>query len=320
MKCDVVCAGDINIDIILASTHETPQFGREISLPKMEVRIGGSTANTVTELAKLGLKACLIGKIPEDVFGHYLIEKLQEIGVECLLPETSHKERTGITVSVVHKSGDRAMITYPGTNAKLSYGNVQQHLKTLRGKHFHLGGFFLLESLKGKPVAEIFKEAKKTMTTSLDPGWDIEGWTKQNLEALYATLKHVNIFFPNESEALMTAQTQNLAKARETILTLGPKIVVTKLGEKGCYVATEEKMFHTPAFKIRAVETTGAGDVFNAAFIYGFLKGWELRNVAVFANAVGAMRISSIKQTYPALKMVTDFLKERGVGFDFLAS
>jgi sulfofructose kinase len=102
---------------------------------------------------------------------------------------------------------------------------------------------------------------------------------------------------------------------RET-LTMGPRLVVETQGTEGCVTVTRDEDFHTPAFPVTAVNTTNAGDVFHGAYYLGLIKGWNLKDTAVFASAASALLCTKVTgDRIPTYDQVVAFLKERGVDF-----
>jgi len=106
----------------------------------------------------------------------------------------------------------------------------------------------------------------------------------------------------------------DLWRAGEAMLSLGPQIVVQTEGKDGSYTITAEERFHTPAFDVEVVDTTGAGDVFHGAYLAGLLRGWDLRMVAVFATAVSAIKCTGLggQKPIPTFEQTLAFLEQRG--------
>jgi sugar/nucleoside kinase (ribokinase family) len=138
------------------------------------------------------------------------------------------------------------------------------------------------------------------MTTSLDTGWDPTGqWD------VAETLQWVDVFLPNEEEVSAMTGEKNLSRAASKLLAKGPSAIVIKRGPQGCTVATREGSIDIPAFKVKPIDTTGAGDAFDAAFIFGFLRGKTLTECARYGNAAGALKtLRSGCEGLPDLKSV----------------
>jgi sugar/nucleoside kinase (ribokinase family) len=143
-------------------------------------------------------------------------------------------------------------------------------------------------------VAKIFSQAKSMgLTTSLDTNWDpSEKWS----EDLYEVLKQTDVFFPNDDEAIRIAHESSLDKAIEKLRKM-VKVLAIKKGKEGTVVCSSSERFDIPAFIVDAVETTGAGDSFNAGFLHQYTKGKSLQECARFGNACGALAVTALGGT-----------------------
>ncbi|MBV8810083.1 MAG: bifunctional hydroxymethylpyrimidine kinase/phosphomethylpyrimidine kinase, partial [Acidobacteriaceae bacterium] len=191
--------------------------------------------------------------------------------------------RTGITVWFDEK-GRRSGITYPGTIPLLRAQDISPgQLKLAR--HLHVGHYFLLTHLHPE-APDLFARAKRMgLTTSLDCNYDpSEKWNSR----IEQVLRHTDIFFPNEQEALLLTGSRSVEAAARALGKLA-HIVAVKLGAKGVFVFHDGNSFHVPARKVRVVDTTGAGDSFNAGFLSQFLRGASVR-VATNAGLAAATR------------------------------
>lgn len=314
LGCTSIVVGDINVDLIIFLPSMRPVYGQEIIFSDFELRGAGSSGYFAMAISKLGMKCCFVGKVGSDFFGQLVLQDLEKTGVNTSNVTISDWEKTGITISMIREGGERALLTFSGTNSTLSYDEIAPKIKNLviETKHLHLGSLFLLRQLKGN-VMDIFEYAKaKGLLVSLDTGWDPENWPVENLNLLRGVLKLVDIFYPNYEEAVAITGLKDVEQITDKLLEMGPKIVALKLGKEGCYVATTNLRKHFPTFKIKPLDTTGAGDVFDAAFTYGILKGWSIERTATFANAAAAIKSQhfEIKKMMPTERDVDDFLSK----------
>jgi ribokinase len=283
---DVTVIGDINLDVISSHLENYPEKDKQTILPKIIVQLGGSSAIFASTCSSLGMKTKFIGRLGFDFISEFLVKEIEKIGVSSGIKRVEGEE-AGITISLTFKDMKRAMITFRGSNENLSKKDFE--LEEIEGKILHIGGFNLLDSLR-KDVYEIFSHArKKGMRTSLDPNWDPKGWIKQRLVDLIKILKITDFFFPDYEEGKAITKVEDPEKIVEKLLYLGAKIVALKCGKDGCYVGSKNEIFHAKGFKVKTVQTTGAGDAFDAGFIKAFLSGLSLKECARFANAAGAL-------------------------------
>nr|MDO8133270.1 sugar kinase [Candidatus Njordarchaeum guaymaensis] len=279
----VVALGDLNIDISMVG-GERPQIGREILVHDMVVSPAGSTGYFAFAISRLGDECRFVGRVGEDYFGKLILDEMKSFGISTTYVKVDPDTTTGVTVSIVSENGERALISFLGPTELLRIGDIDE--RALRGaRHLHIGGFALLKALRDS-VPQILMKARKTgMTTSLDTGWDPSGrWD------VAEALQGVDIFLPNEGEAIAITGEKNVVKAASKLLAKGPSTVAVKRGALGCTVVTREQNMDVPAFKVKPVDTTGAGDAFNAGFIYSFLRGKPLQECARYGNAAGALK------------------------------
>jgi len=166
-------------------------------------------------------------------------------------------------------------------------------------------------ALRVDTAEKAMRHAKKEgVTTSFDLEKHVANY---GFEKLAPLIKLTDVLLPNKMGALTLTGANNLTEAAEKLISLGPKLVVITRGDKRCLVRTIHETLEVPAFKVIAIDTTGAGDAFNAGFIIGILRGWDVRSAATFANAVAAIKITHVgAQTgLPTREEVEKFLTEQ---------
>jgi len=223
------------------------------------------------------------GVVGGDDFGERALASLRALGISTEGVLVNRALRTGLTISIAME-GDRAMLTYPGCISQLRYEHID--FERLREcSHVHIGGFFLQEQLQAD-CGRIFARAKALgLTTSLDTGWDIkEGWDG----GLQDALAHTDVFLPNEYEVIRIAGSKTLDEALEA-LPPRPPLIVVKLGARGALACQHGERIPRSAFAIDPVDTTGAGDSFNAGFLHAWLHGTSLAEALDLGNATGAL-------------------------------
>ena len=289
-----------------------PRFGQETIVQNLTLRAAGSAANFAICSANLGIKTGFAGRLAVDSFGEVVLAAFREANVntECLrLVEGS---TTGVTAAMIREDGERGFITHQGTIAELQFENLSHCLKqSTPHRWVHLAGYHLLDSLRGKPTATLLKLAQsRGATTSLDTGWDPAGWSDETIEQVLDVLQFVDVFFPNADEVKALTGERSPKKGAEILVDAGAPTLVVKLGAKGCLLATKNEQHLVPGFKVEVVDTTAAGDAFDAGFTTSLLSGATMERAAVFANAVAALRISreSNQSLFPSLEEASAFL------------
>lgn len=302
---DVAVIGELNVDLILRGADVCPEFGqREKLVDEAVLAPGGSSAIFACQASKLGLKTVFLGKVGDDDFGHFMIRALAKAGVDTRAILTDESVRTGITVHLCCAT-DRAMLTYLGCIAALDVREIDLSLLE-QARHLHVGSFFLQAGIR-EDLPVVFAEAKRRgLTVSLDPGWDPEGaWNGPLSQAL----EHVDVFLPNETEALRVAGKAKVEDALNELARHVP-IAVIKLGAEGAVAQAGHQVARAGGVAVKVADTIGAGDSFDAGFIYGYLNGLPLAESLRIGCACGALSATKTGGTVgqPDLEQLRTFL------------
>ncbi len=286
---DLLCLGDVNVDLVLSGVERLPDFGEEVLAQAMGVHVGGCTANVATFAARLGMRCALRARVGRDDFGDFVVAELEKAGVGTELILRDPELRTGLTVSLSGAS-DRAFVTYLGTIDSLTRADVEDGLLR-RARHLHVGSYFLQRKLRPDICGILGRARELGLTTSLDTGFDPSGqWDGGITEAL----SRVDVFLPNEVEAAAIAGGgEALGGARRLAQVAGQ--VALKLGAHGARLlarhAATGRLAETsaPAFRVQVVDTTCCGDAFDAGFLCAMLEGREPSECLRWGNAAGAI-------------------------------
>jgi sugar/nucleoside kinase (ribokinase family) len=283
-RFDVLVVGELNIDLILNNIDSFPVVGKEILAHDMNLTLGSSSAIFASNLSALGSKVAFLGMLGKDVFGELVIRSLEKKGVDTSMVIQSEKFNTGATI-VLNFGEDRAMVTHPGAMEWLSLEHIKPELLE-QARHLHFASYFLQPGLK-KDVGELFKKAKTAgLTTSFDTQWDPhERWDLD----IKKVIPYVDVFLPNEKELLFLTGEDSVEKAIEQIKDVVNYLVV-KQGNKGSFSYYNGGKLFKPSFlNKRVVDAIGAGDSFNAGFIYKFVQNAPLDVCQEFGNLIGAI-------------------------------
>jgi sugar/nucleoside kinase (ribokinase family) len=282
----VLTVGEVNVDIIFTGLTNIPLSEQDTLAQRLDIVVGGQTGTIARALSRLGLDVTFVGRVGDDDYGRKAIQELSAAGVSVSGLVVDPSLKTGVTV-VLSTGTERAFATYLGSISEVKRSDVKPELLA-RADHLHVGSYYLQRALR-PDMLDLFQEAKsRGLTTSIDPGWDsFKEWGKDIL----AVLRYVDIFLPNEVEAMAIAETGSPEKALD-ILADYANTVVIKMGRQGCLARSRAASLYCPAFSVPVVDVTSAGDIFNAGFLYGFLNKWSLAETVKFANACGALSVS----------------------------
>jgi sugar/nucleoside kinase (ribokinase family) len=279
---DVVVAGELFVDLIMSGLDFWPEPGKEVFAKAFHREIGGGPMITACGLAKLGLSVRLFGVAGDDQ-GGWIAEKLTHYGVAVPDIQLDATEATAFTV-IATGPKDRAFLTYDGPNHKFetAFREAVSATKAFGSRHIHLSyapSFDAGEAL----FEEIHRHG---CTISLDVGWR-ENWISDR-RAL-SILRLVDIFFPNESEARRITGEEDPKKMLQAFADTGVARVALKLGSNGAALLWDGAFFSGAACRVTPVDTTGAGDSFDAGFLYAWLQGREPARCLQAGNICGAL-------------------------------
>ncbi len=279
---DLLVAGEINPDLIL-SGDVAPAFGQvEKLVDSADLVIGSSSAIFACGAARLGLKVAFIGKCGDDVFGRFMLAEMSKRGVEIGNVIQVPGGATGLSV-ILNRGVDRTILTHPGLIPALSADDIPDGLLQ-QARHLHVASYFLQDALRpGLP--RLFERARSLgLSTSLDTNYDpSEQW--RGFDELLAV---TNVFLPNEAEAcsLTRAETAELAAAK---LAGRVETLAIKLGAQGALGVSKGQKIRVASIPVKVIDTVGAGDSFDAGFIYGYLQGWPFKKTLRAAAICGAL-------------------------------
>jgi sugar/nucleoside kinase (ribokinase family) len=283
---DVLVLGEINPDVIVRGADPRPQFGQvELLVDAIELVVGSSSAIFACGAARLGLRVAFVGVVGDDAMGRFMLDALGARGVDVSACRVDPAVPTGASV-ILAGDTDRAILTAPGTVPLLRDDDIPATLLD-RARHLHVGSVFLLDALRPR-LAERFAAARRAgITTSFDCNWDPRGTWDGGLRQI---LGQADVFLPNAAEAKRIMGREPVEDAARALVALGPRVVAVKLGVDGALAAEPDgTITRVPAIAVDAVDTTGAGDSFDAGFLAAWLAGRPVRDCLAVGVACGSL-------------------------------
>jgi sugar/nucleoside kinase (ribokinase family) len=288
----ILVAGELNADLVMTGLPSLPILGQELIGTGFQITLGGSSSITAARLAALGAAVEFVGRVGDDDLGRFLLRELQRFGVGAAHIQIMRDTTTDVTIALTYEH-DRALLTYPGLMPTFDGAPITPEL-VAGGAHLHVGSFFLQTGLQPE-LPRLFRLARAAgLTTSLDTGWDPQEQWMRN-PRLEPTLAETDYFLPNESEAmaLCGGEWNPPALAANVQGTL-----VIKQGADGALALRAgfpDEPVTVPAFPVEVVDTTGAGDAFNAGFLYATVVDKDdLSGALRFAAACGAQAVTQV--------------------------
>jgi ribokinase len=293
--------GNLNMDLIIRGVPALPAWGQEVIGSRHTLVPAGQAGYTALALAAMGVKVHLVSQVGEDSWGALILEALRQAGVECREVESLAGERTGITVAAVREDGERAFVSDYAALHLFDAGVIRRHAEGVQG--YPILAFCGLNTLPGLslgPVAELFGGARRQGTkTVLDTGWDPLGWPQERLRGLREVLAEVSVFLPNMDEARALTGHGYPEKAAGALRDLGVELAVIKLGAEGCLAVGPGCEQRLPARSVEVLDAVGAGDVFDAGFMAGMLRGWVVHDCLALGSGAASLYISRDRDRFP---------------------
>jgi sugar/nucleoside kinase (ribokinase family) len=307
---DVISLGEILVEIMR----------RDLDVPHnvSGVYVGsypsGAPAIFIDAAAKLGATSGFIGVVGEDEFGELLLNRLKEDGVDTSPIRVAEGYTTGTAFNMYYSSGARRFVFHLRHSAagQLSREDIDpEYVSSF--KFLHVMGSALAVSESSKRAcyraAELARESGVTVT--FDPNLRPELLEAATIREICEPVLQVSrVVLPSRDEARTLTGIDDPVRAGRRLLEMGPEMAVIKMGASGALAVKETETVYEPAFKVTETDPTGAGDVYDAAFVYGMLRDWSLEKTMEFASAVGAIKVTKMgPMSGPSsLKEVEEFI------------
>ena len=311
---DVVGLGACGIDL-RAKAAKLPSANHKVIAKELNILEGGVTANNLVQATKLGLSTKWIGALGEDSWAKHLLKKFKETKVSAK-PIIIKNFPTQQYWIITDPKGEWNMVGIPGVTRKLSDIDVKnKFFKDIsQAKHFHteVAVIPLAAALEGAKIAKK-SGAQVLVDIDDDPWYLIEKEKIGTKQQLIELLKITDVVKLSQTGALGLTRKKTFSKdIIKKIISMGPKIIVVTLADKGCYIGTKSKIISANGFKVKTIDTVGAGDAFMGGLSYGILKSWSLEKIGTFANACGAFKCTQFgTRSSGNLKQITKFIKKR---------
>lgn len=280
---DLLVVGEINPDLVINGDFDLQFNQTEKLVDSARLTVGSSSAIFCCGAARLGLKTTFAGMCGDDTFGRFMLDQMREAGIDVSPVEVVPGGTTGISV-ILNRGADRMILTNTGLISAMTVDKVSDDLLH-SARHLHVASYFMQENLR-PDLPGLFQKAKSFgLSTSLDTNFDPAGkW-----DGVELVLQHTDIFFPNEKEALAITQRKSPDEALLYLSGVCPTTVM-KCGERGGKVIYGTRNFLSVGpIRVDVVDTVGAGDSFDAGYIYGHLQGWDAEKSLRLAVICGSL-------------------------------
>lgn len=311
----IACVGIMVADVMVKPVCKFPDKGQLQLVDAVTLHSGGNAMTAALNLAKLGARPTLVGKVGNDSFGRFLLETLDKNGVNSVGVTRSDSYQTACSVVLSAPDGERSFLHCTGANAALQLADINtaiiQHADII-----FVTGSFLLDSLDGAPTAELLRQCKALgKITALDVCWDgKDRW----LPVMEQALPYIDIFMPSIEEAQRLSGLREPTHIAAFFFDKGVGSIVIKLGKDGCYLQQSKDSIGCvlPTYsRVKVVDTTGAGDSFCSGFLMALACGEKFVDCARFANAVGSHCVMAKGATagIKSYREIREFMEENPI-------
>ncbi len=286
-KFDVVGFGALNVDMLF-KVERLATAEEESFIENYTEACGGSAANTIVGLARLGCKVGFIGKVANDREGQMQLDCFQTEGVDTGGIIETTKGRSGSVMGFVDRKGARALYINSGVNDLVELREIKYEYIS-QTKLLHLSSFVGEKSFRAQK--KLLSALPEGVEISFDPG---SLYAQKGFAVIEPILKNSHVMMPNAIELEQLTGEEDYRKGADFMIAMGVKIVAVKLGNKGCYVTDGNEKLSVEPFKVKAIDTTGAGDAFNAGFLYGLIQNKSLYECGQLGNFVASRSVMAM--------------------------
>jgi ribokinase len=298
--------GGINIDLVSLS-ERFPKPGETLLGEQFNIFPGGKGANQAVAAGNLGGNVICVGMVGADAFGKIARDNLQDAHVGVDYVDQAEGVSTGVALIEVTKSGENSIVFIPGANGLVDVECIKRNIAALDEADYILMQLEIAEETV-RFVADYAHKHGKTFILDPAPAMQLDA----------ELLGNVDIITPNETEMRIVtghdvSEDIDIETSAQSLLDAGVGMIINKSGKDGAYIIKKGYFKHVPGFKVEAVDTTAAGDSFNAGLAYALANGESIEDSVRFANAVGAISVTKFgaQSAMPDLKTVNDFLSEQ---------
>jgi sugar/nucleoside kinase (ribokinase family) len=290
--CEVVVIGDLLLDILFYIDRKTKIDRLSHVISRAFISPGGVGGNISTALSRLGVQTCLVSAVGGDAIGRYLLEDLENEGIDSRHVKIFRDKPSGVTVAFVEPDGSRTLFSYRGA-CEEQYVDLDSLAEAMKSSKFLFISGYLAHSPWGEKA--MIGAAELAYRLGVEVGVDLHEICGEKPGILEGLRRKVSYVFLNVEELRSVSGERNLGRAIKKLdEMLKPKAIFVKRGEKGSTISYSGKLINMPAYRVKAVDTTGCGDAFDAGVIYGIIKQQSLEEAARLGNMMGAYKATGL--------------------------
>jgi len=298
-EIDVVGLGHILMDISIF-VNNYPGVDELAEIKDLRYGGGGSAANLAVGIRRLGKRSGFIGSVGFDDFGRILLDELIKEGVDISHVKIAVNKQSCTSFIGINRHGNVIIFEYLGAGEEVTPKDLDPSY-IASAKILHITSFRLDTAIEAARIAN-----EHGVLVSIDPG---RKWEKHKFDYIRKLLENADILILNALELSKLTRTDDESKAIKILDKYGVEHVIIKKGGQGSTAYINGEKYEQPVFPVKVVDTTGAGDAFDAGYLYGILEKWPIEKTLRFASAVAAIKVSRKgARSIPTRQEVEEFL------------
>ena len=305
----IAIVGNLNVDQVVRTVTRFPEWDEELVVDAFHLELAGTAGYLAAAARGLGMDPFVVSTIGDDTYGEFIRQELSAAGIDSSGIATLPGMNTCLGIIFVGEHGERSILTVLGAHEQMSVEVARGHDAGIAGcAEVFLCGSYLLPEFRPGMLVDYARDLRaRGQTVVFDPSWDPEGWPDATQAETYALLAEVDLFMPNDQELARLTRTQRWQDGVDALAHTGCQVVV-KRGADGAAARLDGVDIDVPGLGIHAVNTIGAGDVFDVGFLYARRRGWEMERCMEFAVATASYVIAQDgPRTYPDEETVRAF-------------
>jgi ribokinase len=307
MKPSICIVGNLNIDLMMYGFERLPGWGEEQFCSGRRAVTSGQAGYMALGAAALGANVSVMGVVGDDEDGDFIVADLSRNGIETSGVTKISGGATGLTVAVIRTDGERCFVSDVGASASFNREHVEQNWQIVTSaRAMAMVGVFNTPGISLDDVGRIFAKAQEAgVYTVFDPGWDSAGWPAQTCERIFKILASVDLFLPNEDEALAITGAPDARAALLQLSEAARGSVVVKCGSRGSIALVDTEVVTVAAQPVDGANAVGAGDLYDAALTTALQSGKDFKEAMTFASRAAEYYVARLDNRYPSLADLT---------------
>ena len=305
--------GNLNPDQWVQTVERFPTWDEELIVGSARLEVAGTAGHALLVARALGVEPIVVSTLGDDVFGRFMMAELAAVGVDAAGVEVLPEEETPLGIVFVGTGGRRAILSTVGAHARMGVDVAERHdARVAACAEVLLGGTYILPRFSTADVLPYARRLRdRGQLVAFDPSWDPTGWGETTRRDTFALLETVDVYLPNAEELTALTGAPAWQDALQLVESRADETVL-KRGAAGAVYARGAARIEVPGFAVDAVNTVGAGDAFDVAYLYARRRGWPPVRRLRFACALAALIVSQTgARTYPDAAAVDAFLAAR---------